>query len=494
MRDAMDKRLYILNRSASSEGLSYLKTILLIPLLLLLTTCAVNPVTGRHELMLVSESEEIAIGREAAPSLKWSYGGEYRDERLRAYLEGIVRRIWKHSERPYLPMTFVIQNTTLPNAFALPGYVAITRGLLAELDNEAQFVAVMGHEVGHVMARHTARRITLGTLQQLGLIIGGIALGGKSGGNTLLQVGAIGSSLLMLKFDRSQELEADRLGVKYMAMLGYDPYEAIKAHDRLEVAINKYLRNLGKRRQEDNFLTTILSTHPREEVRKEEMLQMIKRLPPYKVRGDGRFRKRFQRAIRRLRQINRVYYVYDRAVLNFNKDRIERAEALLKKAIEKANREAPFYNLYGMIEYKKGEYKSAERYFRKALSLYPDYQPAFYGLGILSLKEKEYYEAVNRFKKSLGLFPDHAPSHFGLGKSYFYLGRYSSAIPHLRAFASAAPGHPEVHGLLGICYENTGNIRAAIREYSLQVRIAPHSDLGRYARQRLFVLRGLYRR
>lgn len=473
------------------KGIRLLR-IILIPLLLLLTTCAVNPVTGRHEFMLVSESEEINIGKEAAPSLKWSYGGEYRDKRLKGYLEVIVKEIWKNSERPYLPMTFVIQNTSLPNAFALPGYVAITRGLLAELDNEAQFVAVIGHEVGHVMARHTAKRITLGTLQQFGLLVGGIALGGKSGGETLLRVGALGSTLLILKFDRSQELEADRLGVKYMAKLGYDPYEAIKAHDRLEDAINKYLKNLGKKRGEDNFLNAILSTHPREEVRKEEMLQMIRQLPHYKIKGDGRNRKVFQQAIKELKRVNKVYFIYDRAILHYNKDETGRAEALLRKAIEKANREAPFYNLYGMIQYKKGEYKEAERYFRKALSIYPDYQPAFYGLGLLALKEKRYYEAVNRFKKSLRLFPDHAYSHFGLGKSYFNLNRYRAAIPHLRAFASVAPKNPEVHGLLGICYENTGNIRAAINEYSLQVRIDPYSELGRYAQQRLFILRGIY--
>lgn len=473
------------------KGIRLLR-IILIPLLLILTTCAVNPVTGKHEFMLVSESEEINIGREAAPSLKWSYGGEYRDERLKRYLERIVRNIWKISERPYLPMTFVIQNISLPNAFALPGYVAITRGLLAELDNEAQFAAVIGHEVGHVMARHTAERITLGTLQQFGLLVGSIALGGKSSGQALLRVGALGSSLLLLKFDRSQELEADRLGVKYMARLGYDPYEAIRAHDRLEVAIDKYLKNLGKKRGEDNFLNALLSTHPREEVRKEEMLQMIRQLPHYKIKGDGRNRKVFQQAIKELKRVNKVYFIYDRAVLFYNKNNIDRSESLLKKAIEKANREAPFYNLYGMIEYKKGEYKKAERYFRKALSLYQDYQPAFYGLGLVALKEKRYYEAVNRFKKSLQLFPDHAYSHFGLGKAYFHLGRYRAAIPHLRAFASVAPKDPEVHGLLGICYENTGNIRAAIKEYSLQVRIAPYSELGRYAQQRLFILRRVY--
>jgi predicted Zn-dependent protease len=198
--------------------------------LLFLISCAVNPVTGQRELMLVSEKQELQIGKEAAPSVTWEFGGHYRDSALESYLEAIVKKLWRNSERPHLPVKFYIQNTSVPNAFALPGYVAITRGLLSEMDNEAQFAAVMGHEIGHVMARHTAQRLSRIQLQQLGLAIGSAALAGKSGSDTLLKVGAVGSSLLLLNYSRSQEIQADRLGVKYMSRLGYDPYESISAH------------------------------------------------------------------------------------------------------------------------------------------------------------------------------------------------------------------------------------------------------------------------
>ena len=471
-----------------------LSRFLVLMLILSLISCAVNPVTGERELMLVSESQEIEIGREAAPSLNWAYGGEFHDPALKQYLEGIVRRIWLNAERPYLPFRFTIQNTSVPNAFALPGYVAITRGLLAELQNEAQFAAVMGHEVGHVMARHTAKRISLGTLQQLGLIVGGVALGGKEGSDILLRLGAIGSSLLLLRYDREQELQADRLGVRYMAALGYDPYEAIKAHERLKVAVDKYLKNLGRTREEDTFLDALLSTHPREEVRKEEMLAMIKQLPPYHLKGDGRFAKRFQAAIKGLRRINRVYFVYDRAVQLYNKEKLLEAERQLRKAVSMNSEQAPFYNLYGMIRLKEERYSEAKKYFREALLRDKGYQPAFYGLGLAELERHRYRAAIEQFGKSLKLYPEHPGSHFGMGKSYFYLERYARAIPHLREFASQAPRHPEVHGLLGICYERTGDIPSAIREYELQVRVAPDTRLGWYARQRLNVLRLLQRR
>ncbi len=454
----------------------------------LIVSCAVNPVTGKRELMFVSESQEVRIGREAAPSLNWTYGGEFRDDELKQYLEGVVKRIWKASERPHLPLRFAVQNTSLPNAFALPGYVAITRGLLAELDNEAQFAAVMGHEVGHVMARHTAKSITLGTLQKLGLVVGGVALAGKKDADILLAIGAIGSSLLLLKYSREQELQADRLGVKYMAALGYDPYEAIKAHDRLKAAVDGYLKRQGKKARDDNLLSAILSTHPREEVRKEEMLDMIRRLPPYRLEGDGRGRRRFQAAVKRLRRVNRVYFVYDRAVSLYNKDRLAEAERTLGKALAMNQRQAPFYNLYGMIRLKEKRYTEAARYFKEALDRDGGYQPAFYGLGMADMGRRRYASAVERFRESLRLYPEHPGSHFGIGKSYYRLGRYGEAVPHLERFASRSPKHPEVHGLLGICYERTGDVRSAIREYRLQVKVAPDTRLGRLARERLQVL------
>ncbi len=111
--------------------------------------CAVNPVTGQHQLMLVSEQQEIQIGNQTYPNALWGGeggGGEYKDEQLKQYLTQVVKRIHDVSHRPNLPFTFVVQNSSVPNAWAIPGHVAITRGLLAGLDNEAEFVFVMGHE------------------------------------------------------------------------------------------------------------------------------------------------------------------------------------------------------------------------------------------------------------------------------------------------------------------------------------------------------------
>jgi predicted Zn-dependent protease len=130
-----------------------------------LISCAINPVTGQQELMLISESQEVTMGKEFYPNALWGDvggGGEFKDEKLKANLKETVLKIHNVSHRPQLPVEFAIQNSSVPNAWAIPGYVVMTRGLLAALDNEAEFAFVMGHEMGHVSARHTAQHMTYG--------------------------------------------------------------------------------------------------------------------------------------------------------------------------------------------------------------------------------------------------------------------------------------------------------------------------------------------
>jgi beta-barrel assembly-enhancing protease len=151
-------------------------------LLATLAGCATNPVTGQSQLMLVSEAQEIDMGRKLYPNALWQGeggGGEYRDGKLKAYLKDIVVNIHRVSHRPGLPIDFAIQNSSVPNAWAIPGHVVITRGLLAGLDNEAEFTFVMGHEMGHVAARHSASQMSYGMLSQTLLAGAGLATAGS---------------------------------------------------------------------------------------------------------------------------------------------------------------------------------------------------------------------------------------------------------------------------------------------------------------------------
>ncbi len=457
---------------------------LYILIFILLISCAVNPVTGQRELMLVSENQEIQIGDQAAPSMRWGFGGEYRDTKLEAYLGDIVKNLWRNSERPQLPMEFYIQNTSIPNAFALPGYVAITRGLLSDMENEAQFAAVMGHEIGHVMARHTAQRLSRMTLQQLGLSIGAAALQGTSGSDALLSIGALGSSLLLLKYDRGQEIQADRLGVRYMSELGYDPYQAMRAHEVLEGSAESYTKRSGASGR-NAPVAEIFSTHPRKEVRLSEIQDMINALPPYSLRVDGKFSIRFNQALKSIRKINSIYFVYDEAERLYRKEDFKGAENKVRKAIRQNKSQAPFHNLLGFILLQQKSYWKATGSFKDALSLNPGFQPSIFGLGLVNYYKENYTAAIEKFNKSLKLYPGHIQSHLGIGKSNFQTKRYRNALPHLSKYASAAPKDPEVHGMLGICYENAGNTNLAIREYRYQLQVAPDNKFGRHARKRL---------
>lgn len=479
--------------SVTIQGMTHLllsssSKIITVLCLILLVSCALNPVTGKRELMLVSESQEISLGREAAPSLNWEFGGEYHDPELETYLSNIARQIWRNSERPGLPMEFHIQNTSLPNAFALPGYIAITRGLLSDLENEAQFAAIIGHEIGHVMARHTAQRLSRSTLQQFGLAVGAGVLAETKGADALLTAGALGSSLFLLKYDRSQEIQADRLGVKYMAALGYDPTEALRAHEILESSVNNYLKRRGKSPAQENYISSLMSTHPRTQVRIEEIRSMISELPPFRTAGDGRFSIRFQQAAKDLKRVNTDYFIYDDAYDQYQKKNYAAAEQKLRHAISANNGQAPFYNLLGFVKLNLKNHIEAKELFSKAISIDSGFQPSIYGLGVVHYNSDNYDQAIHEFKMSLGLFPGHAESHFGIGKSYFDTKRFSSAIPYLRNYAGAVPENPEVHGMLGMCYENSGEIAQAVTEYKKQIRVSPNSDLGRYAQKRVSAL------
>jgi len=460
----------------------------LIILMFTALSCATNPVTGKSELMLISESQELKIGKDAAPSMKWDFGGHYRDKELESYLGDIVKRLWAISERSHLPMQFSVQNTSVPNAFALPGYVVITRGLLSDMENEAQFAAVMGHEIGHVMARHTAQRLSQMQLQQVGLSIGSVALKGAQGGDALLTVGQIGSSLLLLKFSRGQEIQSDRLGARYMSELGYDPHEAKSAHNVLQTSVDRYLKRLGKSRGQDNFMSSILSTHPRHEVRISEIQGMINELPPYTIKGDGKFSNRFMNATATMRNINKIYFKFDKAQSYYQESKYGRAEDELNKAIDQDSSQPPFHNLMGMVRLQQKDTGKAKQSFQRALDLDPEFQPSVYGMGLVHLFDEKYTRAISSFKNSIKIYPGHGGSHFGLGKSYYKNRQYSKALPYLVNFSKAAQKHPEVHGLLGICFDKTGDTRSAVISYKNQLTVAPNTEMGRHAKKRLAVL------
>ncbi|HET9948487.1 MAG TPA: M48 family metalloprotease [Longimicrobiales bacterium] len=192
----------------------------LLSLLLATAACAVNPATGERELMLVSEAQEIQMGREADPQISASLG-LVDDAELQAYVSEIGMQLARASERPDLPWSFKVVDDPVVNAFALPGgFIYMTRGILARFDNEAELAGVLGHEIGHVTARHSASQMTRQQLQTIGL---GAAMIFSETAREYGGLAMAGLQLLNLSYSRGDETQSDELGVRYLTRLDYDP-------------------------------------------------------------------------------------------------------------------------------------------------------------------------------------------------------------------------------------------------------------------------------
>ena len=184
-----------------------------------LSNCAVDPVTGRTGLMLMSENEEIQLGTKTDQEITKEYG-LYDDRVLTQYIADMGHRLGAVSHRPQLPYEFKILDTSTVNAFAVPGgFVYMTRGILAYLNSEAELACVMGHEIGHITARHSAEQYSRGQLAQIGLAAGMIISPTFA---RLGDVAQLGVQMLFLRFSRDNEREADDLGVEYASRAGYD--------------------------------------------------------------------------------------------------------------------------------------------------------------------------------------------------------------------------------------------------------------------------------
>ncbi|MHB8877227.1 MAG: M48 family metalloprotease, partial [Myxococcaceae bacterium] len=178
--------------------------------------CFRNPVTGRKQLSLISQKQEIELGQESSAQVAQSLG-LYPEPRVQEYVSTVGQRLAAASERPQLPWTFQVLDEAGVNAFALPGGpVFITRGLLTHLNSEAELVTVLGHEVGHIAARDSVALLSKAQLAQLGLGVGSIFV------PDLAQLAGVGTSLLFLRFGRDAERRADELGFEYALAQGYD--------------------------------------------------------------------------------------------------------------------------------------------------------------------------------------------------------------------------------------------------------------------------------
>ncbi len=259
---------FLVSRRRRLGSINWLVGGILWALLVFVLGCTRNPATGRSQLLVLSQSQEIAIGREAAPELIEAYGGKLRNQSVQRYVTKIGDKIASHVEGQYrdLPWTFTVLDSEVINAFALPGgQIFITRGLLERLDSEAALAGVLSHEIGHVTGQHIDEQISHSAVA--GVVVTGVGIAVGNDGDDLASYVPmfinVGGQMYLLNFSRSHESEADSLGVRYMVESGYDPKGMLEVLEVLNSA------------SEGGLPPEFLSTHPHPDTRIETVSALL---------------------------------------------------------------------------------------------------------------------------------------------------------------------------------------------------------------------------
>ena len=394
-------------------------------ILLTLGGCSTNPVTGKRELYLVSQAQEIQIGQQNYLPSRQSQGGEYRiDPELTRYVNEVGQKLAKVSDRPDLPYEFVVLNNSVPNAWALPGgKIAINRGLLLELNSEAELAAVLGHEIVHAAARHGAQSMERGMLLQASVIAARMASAGKEYANLMVGAAGIGAQLINTKYGRDAELESDRYGIKYMVQAGYDPEEA--------VTLQQTFLRLSKGNK-PGWLEGLFASHPPSQERVEANKKYAATLP----KGLKTGRQDYLQRIAGLKTSKQAYADFRAGRKTLSEGDASKALALADKAISQENREGLFYGLRGDALLKLGKTEQAKNMFDEAIKRNDAFFAFYLKRGLIEQELNHKTHAKADLERSLKLFPT-ATAHNALGSMALKARDSKSAIAHYRVAAGS---------------------------------------------------------
>jgi predicted Zn-dependent protease len=385
-------------RSGLMTNKKFISCLVLLLNCVLLVSCAVNPVTGRNEISLVSEVQERAIGEQQYGPSQQSQGGEFAvDETLSQYVNEVGQRIAAVSDRP-LDYEFVVLNNSVPNAWALPGgKIAVNRGLLTELNNEAELAAVLGHEVVHAAARHGAQAMTRGTLLQGALAVGSIALQDNDYGDYIVGASQLGAQLITTRYGREAERESDYYGIQYMLRAGYDPRAAVSLQETF-VRLSEG-RNPG-------WIEGLFASHPPSEERVANNQALVAELmPQWQGRDLELGELRYQQALGFLQENADAYALFDEAQAAIADGDLDIALLNLDAASEMVPQEARFTGLKGDI----------------------------------LLNQKNYRDAINAYDRSIGNDANYYDYYLGRGVAYARLGERNLARADLEHSSALLP-------------------------------------------------------
>lgn len=393
-----------------------------------LAGCAVNPVTGERDLSLVGEAWEIQTGEQYYAPLRQAQGGDYvLDPALVSYVQDIGKRLAAESDRE-LPYEFAVINSSTPNAWALPGgKISVNRGLLTELNSEAELAAVLAHEVVHAAARHTAQSQSRAVLAQGAVILGGVAVGAATDSDDYATVamlgGMLGAHLINQRYSRDAEREADYYGMVYMDRAGYDPKAA--------VTLQETFVRLSEGRA-SGFMDGMFASHPPSPERVENNRRTLEELGA----GGRTGRDRYRQAVAGIMALEDAYKAHDEGRKALADGNSSLALQKAGEAIALEGREAIFHALKGDALATSEQWADAESAYSDALSRDDKWFYQHLRRGMVRERQNKRSGARSDLKASIERLQT-AEAHFYLGNVERADGNRQQAIDHYRIAAQS---------------------------------------------------------
>jgi predicted Zn-dependent protease len=428
-KEAMSRREFIQLSSLAAAGL--------------LAGCATNPVTGESQLMLVSEDQEVQMDRQYSPYQFSADYGKTQDQELNSYLDRTGKNMAAGSHRTHMPYNFQAVNANYVNAYAFPGgSIACTRGILLELDNEAELAALLGHELGHVNARHTAEQMSKGMLTQA--VIGGLAAAaGTQGaiyGNIASQLGQVSAGALLASYSRDNERQADALGMEYMVQSGYSSEGMVGLMDMLS--------NMGK--HQPSAIELMFATHPMSQERYQTAVQT----------AETKYKSAKKNPLYRQR------YMDNTARLRAKKGAIDQMQLAEK-------------------EMSNNNFSAADNHLRRALKMAPADYTALVMMSKSQLMQKNWAVGRQYAEMAQQSYPQEAQAYHLSGFAKVKLKDFDGALEEFNRYDNVLSGNPNTLFFKGYCYEGMKKYPQAGKEYQRYLQAVRQGNYADHAYKRL---------
>ncbi|MDJ0958397.1 MAG: M48 family metalloprotease [Arenicellales bacterium] len=408
-----------------------------------LSGCATDPVSGKSVLVGLTPQQEIALDKNQSPFQFSEDYGAVKDPNLNRYVDSVGSKLAANSHRPNMPYSFRVVNANHVNAYAFPGgSIAVTRGLLVELENESELAGLLGHEVGHVSARHAAEQAGKTIIAQAALMSSAILASTQSSslGNTLYGLGSFGAGALLSHYSRNNERESDSLGLSYMTETGYNPNGMLGLTD--------VLRKQNK--SQPSSLETMFATHPPSEERYRSTEKAIAKR--YTSLTDRPLlRERFMDNTQDLRELKSTIHE-------------------LQKGEEAFSRES---------------FARAENHFRDSIRKTPNDYPANVLLAKSLIAQNRQQEAQVYLDKAKAVYPEEAQAHNLSGINKISMNEFPGAYQDLARYDKLLPGNPNTLFLRGFAMEGMQDKRGAAQHYYDYLKVVREGKAAQHAYGRL---------